>query len=90
MHSQRSSTSNLNHPTLPPNALAAGVLGIVGLKALQFTPPPTDSPTDVAVWLAPYLGLVAAAGLALAAGKVKQYVQESFYFKDYVQSRSGQ
>jgi hypothetical protein len=41
------------------------------------------------LFLVPYLGLAASAAMVVAAMKVKEYVQENFYFKDYVQSRSG-
>lgn len=67
---------------------AAGVIGIISLAAAQLTPAGYTA-IEVAAFLAPYLGLAAAVGLVVAATKVKQYVQESFYFKDYVQSRSG-
>lgn len=76
-------------PLLRVCAIAAGLIGVISLKTAQLTPAGSTA-AELAMFLAPYLGIAAAVGLVVAAGKVKQYVQESFYFKNYVQSRSGQ
>jgi hypothetical protein len=59
------------------------------MKAVSISLPAAPGAAATALFLAPYLGLGLAAGLVVGAMKVKQYIQDNFYFKDYVQSRSG-
>eukprot|EP00775_Hariotina_reticulata_P004589 gene4589-4843_t len=67
---------------------AAALIGLLSLKAARLAPGGPGG-AAAATFLAPYVGLAIAAGLVVAAFKVKQYIREGFFFKDYVQSRSG-
>ena len=70
--------------------VAAAIVGLISLKAASLSPPAADAgAAAIALFLVPYLGLAAAAGMVVGARKVGQYIQDNFYFKDYVQSRSG-
>ena len=67
---------------------AAALVAAISLKTLQVTLPEPGM-TSVAAFLAPFVGLAASAGLAVAAWKLQEKIQADFFFKDYIQSRSG-
>ena len=68
-------------------AAAAAIIAVMSLKTISLFPPPAGT-AATAMFLLPYLGLAAAAGAVGVAMKLKEYIQ-NFFFKDYVQSRSG-